>query len=473
MEKKSPSLTDQESPFTIDEVFVSRTDKRGVITAGNEVFARVSGYSYDELVGSPHNIIRHPEMPKAVFKLLWDTIKTGKEIAAYVKNKAADGRYYWVLATVYPIEGGYLSIRMKPTSPVLDTVQALYREVLAVEKAKGLDASFELLVKLVRDAGFASYDDFVLMALRTELGLRDDALMLMPAKYRVRKSQNASDHLFNEMWESAVAAADGLRVSGGRLADLTELREACGTHVKAVGPICEKLESLAVNMFISAHKLGKDGSSLAIVANSFRATTSQVLKCYEKLQTGSAVVLNESGKVGIDIALARVQAEMLLFNLAELAKALQSGTPVSPAEEKRLLGEFDVLLNLVREYFLRHKKQVHAFYETLVALRRACEELHQLMVRLDLIRTGGKLEGSRSNDVTELFRPFVADMASFVKAVDGPVSQLLQNVELVEDSILRMISGTNRMDYVVEEMQFIWQRYRESLPKQRQLQLVA
>jgi len=473
MEKNNPSLSDQESPFTIDEVFVSRTDKRGVITAGNEVFARVSGYSYGELVGSPHNIIRHPDIPKAVFKLLWDTIKAGKEIAAYVKNKAADGRYYWVLATVYPIEGGYLSIRMKPTSPILETVQALYREVLAVEKAKGMEAGFELLVKLVRDAGFPTYDDFVLMALRTELGLRDDALMLMPAKYRVRKSHNASDHLFNEMWESAVAAADGLRVSGGRLADLTELREACGDRVEAIGPVCEKLESLAVNMFISAHKLGKDGSSLAIVANSFRSATSQVLKCYEQLQKGTQVVLNESGKVGIDIALARVQAEMLLFNLAELAKSLQGSERASSADEKRLLSEFDVLLKLVREYFLRHKKQVHAFYETLAALRRACEELHQLMVRLDLVRTGGKLEGSRSNDVTELFRPFVADMANFVKAVDGPVSQLLKILESVEDSILRMISGTNRMDYVVEEMQVIWLRYRECLHKQRQLQLAA
>lgn len=473
MRKRNSASLDEESPFTIDEVFVSRTDKRGVITAGNAVFTRVSGFSYDELVGSPHNLIRHPDVPKAVFKLLWDTIKTGKEIAAYVKNKAADGRYYWVLATVYPIENGYLSIRLKPTSPLLDSIQTVYREVLAVEKEKGLEAGFELLVRLVREAGFPSYDDFVLSALRTELQLRDDALMVMPAKYRVKKSRDASEHLFNEMWESAVAAADGLRVSGARMADLGELREACGERVSGIGPICEKLESLAVNMFISAHKLGKDGSSLAIVANSFRAASSQLLACYERLQSGTRVVLAEGGKVGIDIALARVQAEMLLFNLAELATDLHGTRRVSVQNEKRVLNEFDVLLNLVREYFLRHKKQVHEFHVTLSGLRRACEELHQLMVRLDLIRTGGKLEGSRAHEVSDLIKPFVVDMANYVKAVDAPVSVLLKTIESFEDSILRMISGTNRMDYVVEEMLVIWSRYRECLRRQRQLSIGA
>ncbi len=469
MEQNKPPTSDQtpkqesqqESPYDVSELFVSRTDKRGVINAGNKVFVRVSNYTSEDLLGSPHNIIRHPDIPKAVFKLLWDTIKSGKEIAAYVKNRAADGRFYWVLATVYPTQEGYLSIRLKPTSPLKDTVASIYAEVLAVEKEKGMEAGFEHLVKMVRNAGFPAYDDFMQLALKTELGARDEALLVSPVTYRPLRASNVREHLLNEMWESAVNAADGLRESSGRLSDLGELKEACGDRIKALAPVCEKLESLAVNMFISAHKLGKDGSSLAIVANSFRSATSQVVSSFEQVQKCSEFVLRESGNVGIDISLARVQAEMLLFNIGEIAADLRSGRKITASEQDAMLNEFGLLLSLVQSYFLRHKKQIMEFHETLVDLRRSSENLHQLMVRLDLIRTGGKLEGSRSNEITELFRPFVADMANFVRAIDAPVGTLLRTLDTVEDAISRTISCTNRMDYVVEEMQVIWRTFRE------------
>ena len=77
---------DQEVQFAIDEMLISRTDKTGIIQSGNDVFVRCSGYDREKLIGSPHNIIRHPDMPKCIFKLLWDTIKIDKPIMAYVKN---------------------------------------------------------------------------------------------------------------------------------------------------------------------------------------------------------------------------------------------------------------------------------------------------------------------------------------------------------------------------------------------------
>ena len=92
-----------ESVFLPDEMFFSTTDLKGIILSGNDVFIRVSKFSKEELIGKPHNIIRHPDMPRIVFKLLWDYIQSGKPIVAYVKNIAKDGSYYWVLATVVPI----------------------------------------------------------------------------------------------------------------------------------------------------------------------------------------------------------------------------------------------------------------------------------------------------------------------------------------------------------------------------------
>jgi len=94
--------TGVESHFGDDEIIVSKTDPRGVITYANEIFIRVSGYSEEELLGAPHSILRHPAMPRCVFKLLWDTIQGGREIFAYVVNLAKTGNHYWVLAHVTP-----------------------------------------------------------------------------------------------------------------------------------------------------------------------------------------------------------------------------------------------------------------------------------------------------------------------------------------------------------------------------------
>lgn len=460
-EYQAPKNSGFESHYDISELFVSRTDQRGVITAGNGVFVRVSGYGAEDLLGSPHNIIRHPDMPKSVFKLLWDTIKSGKEIAAYVKNRARDGRYYWVLATVFPTQDSYLSIRLKPTSPLRETVDGIYRKVLEMENAKGIDAGFDLLVKMIREAGFPTYDDLMRTALKTELGARDEALLLSNANARPAKARNVREQLLNEMWDCAVNAAESLRESENLFGDLQDLREACGGKLLAIAPICERLESLAVNMFISAHKLGKDGSSLAIVANSFRGVTSQVCSLYELIKKNSEFVLRASGKVGIDISLARVQAEMLLFNIGELASEVRNGRNSPGGEEVHGHNEFALLLELVREYFLRQKKQVTAYHEALLKLRQDSEILHQFMVRLDLIRTGGKLEGFRSSETIEIFKPFVAEMSAHILAIDTPVSQLIRSLDAIEDSTARAITCANRMEYFNDLMGLSWNTFRE------------
>ncbi|NPA13072.1 MAG: PAS domain-containing protein, partial [Aquificae bacterium] len=171
-----------ESPFKPDEMFFSMTDLKGIILSGNEVFYRVSKYSREELIGAPHNIIRHPDMPRIVFKLLWDYIQSGKPIVAYVKNMAKDGSYYWVLATVMPLkdENGqivkYISIRIKPTTELLDVVSKLYKELLEEEKKGGMDASYKKLMEALNSLGFKSYDDFMKMVLAKELEAKKDIL---------------------------------------------------------------------------------------------------------------------------------------------------------------------------------------------------------------------------------------------------------------------------------------------------------
>ncbi len=133
------SLTGVERFFDENEIIVSKTDTRGVITYANQVFLRVAGYDEEEVLGRPHNIIRHPDMPRCVFKLLWDTLESGEEIFAFVINKAKCGDHYWVLAHVTPTFGvtgkitGYHSSRRVPSREAVDAVTGIYAELRAVE----------------------------------------------------------------------------------------------------------------------------------------------------------------------------------------------------------------------------------------------------------------------------------------------------------------------------------------------------
>ncbi|HEY0834421.1 MAG TPA: PAS domain-containing protein [Azospirillum sp.] len=171
MARRDVPLTGVERFFDADEVIVSKTDLKGRITYANRVFQRIAGYSEDELLGAPHSIVRHPDMPRCVFKLLWDTLAAEKEIFAYVVNRARNGDHYWVFAHVTPSYDdagkvvGYHSSRRVPERSAIDKVVPLYRTLLSVEEGQpdrkqGMEAAFGAVVKLLTEKGIG-YDEFV------------------------------------------------------------------------------------------------------------------------------------------------------------------------------------------------------------------------------------------------------------------------------------------------------------------------
>jgi PAS domain S-box-containing protein len=169
--KQNITPTSVEKVMREDDFIVSKTDLKGRIIYGNRVFIEFSGYSEKELIGTQHNVIRHPDMPRTVFKLLWDTIQDKRECNAYVKNMAKDGSFYWVFANVTPnldSNGnitGYLSVRRKPKASGVKTVTDLYRAMLDAETRAGardaIAASTRILTDLLAEKGM-SYDELVL-----------------------------------------------------------------------------------------------------------------------------------------------------------------------------------------------------------------------------------------------------------------------------------------------------------------------
>lgn len=171
MAKYRVQPTGRESPFHAEELIVSKTDPKGRITYANEVFLRVAQFTEREVLGQPHSLVRHPDMPRCVFKLLWDTLEAKKEIFAYVLNMTKHGDHYWVFAHVTPTldaQGaivGYHSNRRCPYPEQIEKVKPLYGLLLAEEQKYddrkiGMNAAFNLLVQLLQNQG-VSYDEFV------------------------------------------------------------------------------------------------------------------------------------------------------------------------------------------------------------------------------------------------------------------------------------------------------------------------
>jgi PAS domain S-box-containing protein len=181
MSESRPSPTGRVVTLGDEEIIVSKTDLKGRISYANEVFLRISGYAEHELIGTRHSIVRHPAMPRCVFKLLWETIAAKRELFAYVVNLCKNGDEYWVFAHVTPsynLAGehvGYHSNRRAPHADALAQVKPLYARLLAEERkhadpAAAMRASTALLTRVLADGGL-DYSQFVFgLSKHTALG---------------------------------------------------------------------------------------------------------------------------------------------------------------------------------------------------------------------------------------------------------------------------------------------------------------
>lgn len=171
MAQKDITPTGKEIFFPENEFIVSKTDLKGKITYTNILFEKMSGYSRDEILGQPHNLIRHPDMPHCIFKLFWDTLQQKKEIFAYVMNMHRSGDHYWVLAHVVPTYDlmgnhvGYHSSRRSPNRQVVKQMQSYYRDLNNIERKHsnvkaGMQAALDSFNDLLKEQG-KSYAEYI------------------------------------------------------------------------------------------------------------------------------------------------------------------------------------------------------------------------------------------------------------------------------------------------------------------------
>ncbi len=169
--KNKIQATDREKLLSEQDFIVSKTDTKGRITYCNRTFIDISGYSEKELLGSQHNIVRHPDMPKVVFYLLWESLNQGKEFFGYVKNLCKDGGFYWVFANLTPTYDpkgrlvGHYSVRRHPASSALNLIKPLYKEMLQAEQRAGAKDAVQASLAVLDDKLTeyrADYEHFIL-----------------------------------------------------------------------------------------------------------------------------------------------------------------------------------------------------------------------------------------------------------------------------------------------------------------------
>ena len=164
-----PTPTDVEHEVTDVDMIVSKSDAEGNITYTNPIFMKISGYTQGELLDQPHAILRHPDMPKVIFKYLWDNIKEGKDVYAYVKNLCKDGGYYLVLAQVRMAKNpdgsfrNYVSTRRRMKPKAREVILPLYEKLLEIEKSDGVEASEKALMDFLAENGQSAetFNDFM------------------------------------------------------------------------------------------------------------------------------------------------------------------------------------------------------------------------------------------------------------------------------------------------------------------------
>ncbi|WP_281707801.1 PAS domain-containing protein [Phaeobacter italicus] len=379
-----------EAPFALNEVFFSRTDSRGVIVTGNYVFRRVAHYEWDELLGAPHKIIRHQDMPKGVFQVFWDTIKSGKTIGAYVKNKSKDGLYYWVYAVVVPCGDGYLSARIKPTSAVFDTVRKVYADLLSAEQNEALSPqeSAERLTQMIQDLGFDDYTQFSTHALSEELLSRDIGLKNEPDRKiaGLRKMQENAKTLVKET-EGLIRDFDAMHTIPHNLRVIASRIEPAGGPVTVLSQNYGSM-SRAMSDWFEAHVMGKD-SNFAVIE-------------------------------------AAVNNSLFVDCMARILKECD----IQLQKERRGLGEIDmeserqVLADLVKQQLDGARKGLDQVDREAMRITNACQVMHRHFLGLSSTRVLCKIESARLPESGDTLADIIDQLGVFQERISHRLEKI-------------------------------------------------
>jgi aerotaxis receptor len=424
--------------FSTEELFFSVTDERGLIRFGNKVFSRVANYHLDQMIGRPHNLIRHPEMPRSPFYLLWDYLKKEKTVAAYVKNMASDGRYYWVLAAVVPIKGGFLSIRLKPSSDLLGIIEGVYRETLELEKSlvengaspdDAMIRGLQHIVAAINTLGFTSYDQFIWHALVTEIGSREAILGKRTAQSNKKSLSNLLALQSDKRGDTdivgnpqAMMHRECLSLSGvlGELAvssgGFSCLHQQILPKANYISDLGETINLLALNSQIRSAAIGSSGRALEKIAESLAGFANNAIGAASQLDHRLRALKSPMEEILFQVSLAKLKVEMSAVFLNEVLNHTEEESGAN-SRSRHALSVPDCIEMLVGSFVQTAGTilpAVEKLQDLLDGARREVVQLQKLLRALAYVQLSGKVESSRYPDL-EAFREIFQEIDRHVR----------------------------------------------------------
>ena len=327
-----------EHTIAAHELFFSTTDARGVIRSGNSVFVRISGYRADELAGSPHSLVRHPDMPGGVFHLLWERLRAGRQMAAYLVNLTRAGEPYWVFATITPIADGFLSVRIPPRGPLLEPVRQLYAQVRGIEaearragatKSAAAAAGAAELTRRLPDLGYADYDALIDDALPVEMAARGDLL-------RDRFARPDATGPAGEVLAACLALDDRITGLVHHLDAYGRLTGALDATVRSVHTAADQLGNAVATARAAGEQVADTAPVLASVAEVTDRLACETTADLDALVTDLTDTRTQVADLRFRVALAALHTDMAAAFAAEV---VDGGNPAGALADVALLTD--------------------------------------------------------------------------------------------------------------------------------------
>lgn len=436
----------EERAFHLEELFFSTTDKRGVIRYGNRVFTRIAGYTLEEMIDKPHNLIRHPDMPRSAFRLVWDYLKQDKVVGAYVKNMAHDGRFYWVFALILPTPAGYLSIRLKPSSSLFTIVQEAYKATVQAERQaqhagasskEVMDAGTEQLMGLLGSLGYNSYDQFLCAALSAEMMSRREKLEALDTGKTIKPTCEQGDGTRKRLIDLFRGAID----LDGRLGDViarpatfAQLSEQIIPKADYVMGMGRNIRLQSVNAEIQAARMGDSARALAQVAEDLSMHAGSGTNTVADLsQTLKALVAPISELVFLAMV-SKVQIEMATAFVHEILDAKHDATEQQNIEAN---------LTLLFESFLKTVRQVPRLLDRLTnelaRIEKSVQALERFLTTLRFVYLAGKIETAH-HDNAQSFSAIFENIHRMICDAEDVVDVLMDNLQQNRKQIQKLVN---------------------------------
>ena len=406
-----------EAEFAFSELIYSRTCTRGLIRSGNSVFRRMAGIPWAELIGAPHRVIRHPDMPKGFFHLFWQMLKAGEPAVGYVKNKKADGGYYWVLAAAMPCEDGFFSVRLRPSGPLFAQIRSEYAALREREKTEGLsaEASSEILLSRLNALGFASYDAFAAQAMAVEIRSRD-----LQLKRPVDRATEALASL------------------------LSLLTETLSEQARLMAQFSD-LVLLPVNMRLVAARLEPQGGPISQISVNYKSSSEEISRRLSEFVSGKG---NLCGQMAIAVrrslilaGTSRLQGELVALYQSEREERDFDG------DERRVEGQ--VLEGVIRGSQASARISLKEAARLASVLTEASMDLRRMILGLDTIRILARVESRKTQESQAALTATIDRIDEVQASVSESLKALMDRATAIEHA-LTMLRGAERQVLAAE-----------------------